>query len=70
MHEYRYTLKNVQQCVDGMVALKGDPEVAHETEGDLYRIVLEEVAAGNPEGREMARAALATKTIDFPRWCA
>ena len=44
--------------------------VAHETEDDLYRIVLEEVAAGNPEGREMARAALATKTIDFPRWYA
>lgn len=70
MYECRYTLKNVQNCADSIVGLKSDPEVAHETEDDLYRIVLEEVAAGNPEGREMARAALATKTIDFPRWYA
>lgn len=70
MYEYRYTLKNVQQCVDGMVALKGDPEVAHETEDDLYRIVLEEVAAGNPEARSMAAEALKTKLIDFARYYA
>lgn len=70
VYESRYSLKDVQNCAYDVVTLRGDPEVAHEMEDILYRNVLEEVAAGNPEARNMAKAALKTKMFDFPRWYA
>lgn len=51
--------------------IKGaDPECAHENEDELYQKVLEEVVKGNPRARKMAKLALKTKELDFPRWCA
>ncbi len=49
---------------------KSDPELAHSNEDSLYWSVLDAVANGNPNAIDMAKEALKTKEIDFPRWCA
>lgn len=62
--------KEVKRKVADIDACKGDFEGAHEMEDDLYEGVLKEVAAGNPESKEMAQEALKTKKIYFARYCA
>lgn len=61
--EVKDMVRNINDC-------KGDFEMAHEMEDDLYKDVLKEVVAGNPEAQVMAREALKTKQIDFARYCA
>ncbi len=66
-------IKSVQDVINEVALIKGvaaDFEVAHDSEDELHVAVLREVAAGNPEAREMAREALKTLDIDFPRYCA
>lgn len=63
-------LYDIKSCVWSIHAIKDDPETAHEIEYCLYQAVLEEVVAGNPDAKKMARLALTTKTVDFPRWYA
>ena len=54
----------IRECV-------GDPDSAHSMEDDLYRIVLEHIGAGKVDDPALcACAALETKELDFPRWCA
>lgn len=51
-------------------SLAGDPEAAHGAEDDLYRRVLEAIANRTTEvlPRTLARRALDSQQIDFPRW--
>lgn len=66
-------VKSVHDVVEEVSMIKGvkdDFEFAHSDEDELHVAVLEEVVAGNPEAREMAREALKTLDIDFPRYCA
>lgn len=66
-------VKSVHDVVEEVSMIKGakdDFECAHSDEDELHVAVLKEVAAGNPEAREMAREALKTLEIDFPRYCA
>ena len=49
----------------------GDPEAAHSREDDLYESVLRAIADGlATDPVAMAKEALKTKDIEFPRWCA
>lgn len=64
------TLSEVENMVRDINDCKDDFEMAHEMEDDLYKDVLKEVVAGNPEAQLMAREALKTKQIDFARYCA
>jgi hypothetical protein len=48
----------------------GDDEYAHSMEDDLRRDVLQAIADGAPNVRELAAAALKTDEINFARWCA
>ena len=61
------TLSEVENMVRDINDYKDDFEMAHEMEDDLYKDVLKEVVAGNPEAQLMAREALKTKQIDFVR---
>ena len=63
------TLSEVENMVRDINDCKDDFEMAHEMEDDLYRDVLKEMVAGNPESKEMARIALQTREINFPRYC-
>lgn len=54
---------------------QGDAEQAHSREDDLYEAVLRTIASMDEsvsvsECIALAEAALATKALDFPRWCA
>lgn len=64
------TLAEVKDTVRNINDSKGDFEMAHDMEDDLYENVLKEVVVNNPEARAMAREALKTKHIDFARYCA
>lgn len=50
--------------------MAGDPETAHSAEDDLHQGVLAAIANGAENPATLAKAALATKDIEFPRWCA
>lgn len=50
--------------------LQFDDEVAHGREDDLYEDVLEAIAKGDPNAKELAEAVLKTKELKFSRWCA
>jgi hypothetical protein len=60
----------VNQLVEGVRANSNDGERAHSMEDDLREWVLEAIANGAPNAVELAKAALETSAIDFPRWCA
>lgn len=45
-----------------------DPERAHGLEDDLMRTVLRDIAAGYPEPKKLARAALEAVSGDYERW--
>lgn len=62
-------LKEVKKTVNDIKESVVDFEGAHELEDDLYEAVLKEVVSGNPESKEMARIALQTREINFPRYC-
>lgn len=64
------TLDDVLELVQGVSDSQGDPEMAHSREDDMYRAVLTAIADGALNARELARAALETSTMAFPRWCA
>lgn len=48
----------------------GDYEAAHAAEDDLRAEVLAAIASGSPHAAELARIALETEQMDFPRYCA
>jgi hypothetical protein len=45
-----------------------DPEAARCDETELHRKVLEAIADGHPKSAALAREALKTFALDFPRW--
>lgn len=66
-------IKDIKYRIGQIEATVDDPEEAHSFEDDLFVSVLKEIANGGntlDECRNMARKALETLSIDFPRWCA
>lgn len=47
-----------------------DPESAHSSEDDLHQDVLKAIANGATNPAELAREALKSLKLDFPRWYA
>lgn len=64
------TIEEVKNRVAQIVAIRGDDEVAHGKEDDLWRDVLRHIADGGAGARELAIEALTTLDIEFERWCA
>lgn len=64
----------VQEVVERVseIAKEGatDPERAHANEDGLYADVLLAIVEGATNPIDLARAALATGELDFPRWFA
>ena len=52
------------------LAMEGDYENAHAAEDHLRRDVLAAIANGSEHAQELARIALATTLVAFPRWYA
>ena len=68
MKKEKITIQWVREQIKEIERAKGDDEVAHSREDNLYLIVLEEVAKGHPQSQELAKEVLKTKKIDFARW--
>lgn len=65
------TVEDVENMVKVIELIQGDAESAHSMEDDLYEAVLRYIADGNQQKlQEIAYTALATKELDFDRWCA
>ena len=61
---------DVAKRVEAIIAMRGDYEAAHGAEDELHLDVLKAIASGNVEAVGMARVAIMTEGIDFPRYCA
>ena len=46
-----------------------DPEIAHSREDELFQKVLKAIANGVDNPQELAKEALKSTKLDFPRWC-
>jgi len=65
------TPAEVREMVVNLSAGRYDPEAWHETEDAIHQAVLEAIAEGRcADPAAAAREALATRDIQFPRWCA
>jgi hypothetical protein len=62
------TVNDANDRVIGIYELRGDPEAAHADEDTLWEEVLTAISNGADNAPGLARAALRTKGIDFPRW--
>jgi hypothetical protein len=64
------TVAEINERVQQIKDKASDPETAHSAEDQLHDDVLQAIADGADNPRELAAAALATLKIEFPRWCA
>ena len=64
------TIKDIEERILAIKTDRGDDESQHHAEDDLYEDVLQAIADGASNASELAKATLATKVIDFARWCA
>ena len=64
------TIEEVRSAVSDIDEIKGDDEVAHEKEDDLRNEVLQAIANGASNPKDLALEVLKTGSIDFARWCA
>ena len=71
MDKWLMTVGRVLNKVEDIRHAAGDAEAAHGMEDQLHQDVLEAIANGRcQEPKKVAAAALLTKEIEFPRWCA
>lgn len=61
------TLNELKERIEEIESVSPDYEYAHILEDKLRHEVLEEVAKGSDISMELARLALATSNIKFPR---
>lgn len=64
------TVAEIHERTQQIKDVADDPEIAHPLEDGLRRDVLEAIANGAANPRELAAAVLATSDIEFPRWYA
>lgn len=65
------TAQQAQERVENIRRMRGDAEIAHAAEDRLHQDVLTWVAASAPEPfASVAKEALVSRAIDFPRHCA
>ena len=67
MEKFTLTLEEVKSRVRKISAVQKDYETAHSYEDELYCDVLRHHARA---GCELAKAALKTQELTFPRYCA
>lgn len=68
----KITLNEIIEARSQIEACAGDDddERAHGLEDELWERVLQAIAAGAENSRELAAEALKTKDMAFARWCA
>lgn len=65
------TIDEINQRLEKISEMAGDPEVAHTEEGNLMRDFIQYVAASEDlDLSKKASLVLTAGDISFPRWCA
>ena len=64
------TPEQVRKGIEYIAEMAHDPELAHSEEDSLHASVLQAIADGADDPRELAALALTTEDLEFPRWCA
>jgi alpha-D-ribose 1-methylphosphonate 5-triphosphate synthase subunit PhnI len=64
------TITQLEKRIERLRKKAGDSEGAHWEEDQIRKAVLRAISEGSPYARELARLALTTSRIDFPRWYA
>ncbi len=64
------TVADIEEKISEIKLLADDYEVAHSKEDDLHVNVLRVISEGEADARNLARKALETLDIEFPRYCA
>ena len=64
------TTDDVRARIEDIKAHAGDDEAQHSMEDELLRDVLEAIAAHAAEPAALAETVLATRELNFERWCA
>ena len=65
--DVRHRREEIKRLGDFDRAADYDPEEAHRLEDGLWLDVLQTIAAGAPNAAELAREALRTRRLGFPR---
>ena len=63
------TVNDVEKIIKDIQDIK-DQEAAHSREDELHQKVLDAIARGSKNAKELAKAALKTNKLNFGRWCA
>ncbi len=61
---------DIAAAITGLIAFASDDEVAHAAEDNLRERVLRAIALTSGNAAALAKAALATSSVRFSRWCA
>jgi len=64
------TLSDIKRRLKRIEEESGDSEMAHNLEDILFEDVLRAIAGGVENPSDLADAALRSRKIKFPRWCA
>lgn len=72
MSERFSTIKGIRSFIADLAEMAGDAESAHSAEDQLHQGVLAIIANGEHDdsAAALAREALKSRDLDFPRWCA
>lgn len=61
-------IQEIEEEIERIKEARGDQEIAHLLEGDLWHDVLGAIADGADNPQELAAKCLETTTIEFDRW--
>lgn len=64
----KFTVEIIEGRLSMIKAHSNDPEAAHSLEDDLFVSTLLAIAKGSDNPKELAKAALKSTKIKFPRW--
>jgi len=64
------SIRDVQHRVKKIKEMSSDPEAAYSAENHLYIDILTLIASAHPQAAELAKAALESQKLDFPRFTA
>jgi len=71
MNNYEYnrvTIKDIRDWVAKLERVKGDCEIAHSQQDDIFETVLYEIAHGTPKAQRLAQEALKALDVDFDKY--
>ena len=64
----KMTIEDIEKEIEHIKECRYDNEIAHILEDKLWQKALEQIAEGDENAQEIAKAVLKTKDVSFVRW--